>query len=164
MHASAYTHTYVHTHIHTRTHIHTHTRTHVCTHVRTHTHVHTHTVVHIQSHTHTYIHTPMESHACMCAHSHIQMHLQNYVALNCDFIVTKYTNSFYMRIADAIYAVYLVNIKFGELKCNANWWTFSLANRVLYIECTLPHNRHDFLQCGCRLNLAIKAKIAKPPN
>ena len=39
----------------------------------------------------------------------------------------------------------LVNVMFGELECNTNWWTFSLVDRVT-------------------LNLAIRAKIAKPPN
>ena len=44
------------------------------------------------------------------------------------------------------YAVYLANIKFGELERNANWWTFSLMNRViLSVHCLITlHHTHDY--------------------
>ena len=40
---------------------------------------------------------------------------------------------------------YLANIKFGELECNTNWQTFSLANWViLSVHCSMMlHNTHD---------------------
>ena len=35
-----------------------------------------------------------------------------------------------------IHAVYLADIKFGELECNASWWTLSLVKKD-NIECIL---------------------------
>ena len=34
--------------------------------------------------------------------------------------------------------VYLVNMKFGELEGNANWWTFNLASRTMVsVDCLI---------------------------
>ena len=33
-----------------------------------------------------------------------------------------------------VYVLYLVNNKFSEMGFNADWWTFSLANRAVYYQ------------------------------
>ena len=42
--------------------------------------------------------------------------------------------------------VYLADIKFGELECNGNWWTFSLVKRIiLNVDClTDTRNTCDY--------------------
>ena len=50
-------------------------------------------------------------------------------------------NSLKCKLINTVYTVYMVNIKLGELERNVNWWTFSLANRmVLTVDCLINTN------------------------
>ena len=56
-----------------------------------------------------------------------------------------------------IYMAYLVNIKLGELECNANWEANSM---ILSVDClTNTHNTHNHHKCWHTLNVATIAKI-----
>ena len=55
-------------------------------------------------------------------------------------------NSLKYKLINTVYTVYMVNIKLGELEHNVNWWTFSLANRmVLTVDCLInTDNLRDY--------------------